>query len=421
SKLLARGGGLCVVVAAASAARHQADNQNMATSRHRIKPNMSVTAQAAAPPPDEPGANQPVADTWSSEETELEAARELLASDALPPNVGKPKRKCWRRRELNVLPAIERYIDQFIDHTRAERGYSENTAQSYGLDLRQYAAWLGGEDVTTLRDVTPEHVLRFAHGLRTAQPNPATDGHIYSATTVARKLAAVRSWHKFLAREHGYTDPTTKLDGARFPRRLPHVLSVEQVATLLEAPSVKTPVGVRDRAILELLYGSGLRASELCGLRAQDLDLENGFVRCRGKGERDRIVPLSEPARVAVAAYVARARFKLMGESHRGKGGRAIRPAPSGGPLFVNERGAPMSRVTLHRVVRIHARAAALPEWVSPHTLRHSFATHLMQGGADLRVIQEMLGHANVATTQIYTHVDTHHLRESYQKAHPRA
>lgn len=351
----------------------------------------------------------------------FEGTRELLTPviSATEANTIPPRRH-WRTRDLKIRAPIARAIDEFIDHMRVERGYSENTSQSYGHDLRQYAAWLCGDGVTSLRDVAPAHVLRFAHGLRSAHPSAAINGQIYSPTTVARKLAAVRSWHKFLAREHGFFDPTAKLEGSRLPRRLPHILSPEQVVALLAAPSPKSPVGIRDRAILELLYSSGLRASELCGLRAQDLDFENGFVRCRGKGERDRIIPLSEDARKAVQAYIARARAKLLEGKKQGATTGHTAPAP-GALLFVNERGTPLSRVTLHRIVRIHAQAASLPEWVSPHTLRHSFATHLMQGGADLRLIQEMLGHVNISTTQIYTHVDTQHLRESYQKAHPRA
>ena len=318
--------------------------------------------------------------------------------------------------------AFERDIQEFIDHTRVERGFSENTAVAYMRDLEQYAAWLVAAGVSTPRAVEASHVLRFAHDLRGGRvpsvrtPNPKDEekprGQIYASGSIARKLASIRSWHKFLARERGYLDPTAKLDAAQLPRRLPHVLSVEQIRALLASPVLSEPSGVRDKALLELLYACGLRASELCGLRAQDVDFKTNLVRCKGKGSKQRMVPLGEVARQAVEEYVSFARPKLL-ESKAGRKQAAL--------LFVGDRGQALSRVLLYQIVRRHAERAALPEWVTPHTLRHSFATHLLQNGADLRAIQEMLGHADIATTQIYTHVETHHLRASYQKAHPRA
>ncbi len=354
----------------------------------------------------------------------------------------------------NAAPAFERDIEEFIDHTRVERGFSENTAQAYERDLNQYAAWLRAAGVPSARKVEPSHVLRFAHYLRAAAPvvkvnedgqggasgairngvgqrDGAGRGRAYSPASVARKLASVRSWHRFLARERDYPDPTARMESARVPRRLPHVLSPEQMRALLESPDGATPVGVRDRALLEMLYAGGLRASELCALRAQHVDLPNGLVRCRGKGDKERIVPLGEAARRAVENYLSFARPKLLERKRAGarsatRNGQAEprkfkteRAAPL--TLFLGKRGEALSRVSLGTIVRHHARRAALPEWVSPHTLRHSFATHLLEGGADLRAIQEMLGHADIATTQIYTHVETQHLRESYRKAHPRA
>ncbi|MBV9866761.1 MAG: tyrosine recombinase XerD [Abitibacteriaceae bacterium] len=315
-------------------------------------------------------------------------------------------------RHAQIMVDFERDVEEFIDHTRIERGFSENTAQAYARDLAQYAAWLCSAGIAAVCEVQPSHVLRFAHELRAARPNPATEGRVYSNASVARKLAAVRSWHKFLARERDYPDPAAKLDGAHTVRRLPHVLSVEQVQAMLASPAPGEPGGVRDRALLELLYASGLRASELCALRAQDLDLENGFVRCQGKGDKERVVPLGEVARQAITEYVSFARPKLLAPKI------ARRPSSL---LFIGDEGQPLSRITLYQIVRFHAQRAGLPEWVSPHTLRHSFATHLLEGGADLRAIQEMLGHANITTTEIYTHVETQHLRASYLKAHPRA
>ena len=306
---------------------------------------------------------------------------------------------------------LERDIESFIDHTRVERGFSTHTSAAYLRDLNQYAAWLGKVGVTSVAGVDQAHVLRYAHHLRET-PARLPDKAAYTAASVARKLAAVRSWHKFLARETGSIDPAAKLDGSRIPRRLPHVLNIEQVRALLDSPSAGEPVGVRDRALLEMLYASGLRASELCGLRAQDIDFEGGFVRCHGKGDKTRVVPLGEVAREAVRHYMEFARPKLL-EAAKNKRRKAV--------LFVGIRGEALSRLSLYNIVRNHAERAALPDWTTPHTLRHSFATHLLERGADLRAIQEMLGHADIGTTEIYTHVETRHLRASYAKAHPRA
>lgn len=380
---------------------------------------------------------------------------------------------------------LQRDVEEFVDHARMERGFSVHTAEAYRRDLEQYVAWLQSVGIASAKEVEASHVLRFAHDLRAAAPNVASKGKAYAPASIARKMASVRAWHKFLSRERDYSNPTARLDSAKLPRRLPHVLSPENIKSLLDAPSKMTPLGVRDRALLEMLYGSGLRASELCALRAGDFDMEGGFVKCRGKGRKERVVPLGEIAKKAVEDYFSFARPKLLEaadaqSSTRLKNARAaqvalaktsnsqtsnaqasniqtstaevdgvqdtnaqmtkaqlsntqtsnaqsstrtakIRARRAPQQLFVGERGAPLSRVSLGTIVKEHARRCDLPGWVSPHTLRHSFATHLLQGGADLRAIQEMLGHADIATTQIYTHVETQHLRESFRKAHPRA
>lgn len=307
-------------------------------------------------------------------------------------------------------------LQEFIDHARVERGFSEHTAAAYQRDLMQYALWLGREGVLQAQDIETSHVQRYAHVLRSAQYSEATQGKLYAPTSVARKLASVRAWHRFLAREKEYSDSAALLDAAKLPRRLPRVLSESQVRALLASPRADDVEGVRDRAILEFLYGSGLRASELCGLHESDVDVRGGLVRCTGKGDKTRVVPIGEAARVAIESYLSFSRPKLM---ERTSPRRKLRRVVA--VLFLGDSGQPLSRVSLYQIVRLHAKRAALPEWVSPHTLRHSFATHLLQGGADLRAIQEMLGHVDIATTQIYTHVETGHLRESYEKAHPRA
>ena len=337
-------------------------------------------------------------------------------------------------------------LDDFLIHMRLERGLAENTAQAYQGDLEQYAAWIADEGLASMRDVTAAHVLNFAHYLRAAPQREIRiaaqqragnigeendggastrrrGGRAYSPSSVARKLAALRAWHRFLARERGYADPTSKMESAKITRRLPHVLSEEQVRDLLASPDVSTPVGVRDRALLEMLYACGLRASELCDLRASDIDWKENIVRCRnGKGGKDRAIPLGGEARKSVREYAEFARPKLLEARARRKRADKIGAMRDTLPsFFVGERGESLSRVSLGAVVRRHAERAGLPDWVSPHALRHSFATHLLQGGADLRAIQEMLGHTDISTTQIYTHVETKHLRESYKRAHPRA
>jgi integrase/recombinase XerD len=321
------------------------------------------------------------------------------------------------RRE-KVQAEFEHDVQEFIDHMRVERGFSAHTAAGYWRDLMQYTNWLVRQGVASPRKVEASHVMGYAHELRSAQLNDGK-GKLYAPTSAARKLAAVRSWHKFLARERSYADPSAKIDGAKVPRRLPHVLSKEQMRSLLASPPQNVPEGVRDLALLELLYACGLRAAELCALRPQDVDLEKGLVRCRGKGDKERMVPLGDAAREAIENYLSYARPKIL-ENAVTRRTSKVRPRRVN-QLFVGKNGDPLKRENLYAIVRHHAERAGLPIWVTPHTLRHSFATHLLQNGADLRVIQEMLGHVDIASTQIYTHVETHHLRESYRKAHPRA
>jgi integrase/recombinase XerD len=221
--------------------------------------------------------------------------------------------------------------------------------------------------------------------------------------TVMRKLSSLRTFYRHLVREEAISsDPTANLPAARFRRRLPSVLSVEEVARLLEQPDITTLRGLRDRAMLELLYATGLRVSEVVNLTRGDINLDLGLVRCVGKGAKERIVPVGQPAADAVTEYLA--------------GRRDAAPA-----LFLGNKGRPLTRVAFWRIVQRYARQAGIRTAMSPHTLRHSFATHMLEGGADLRSIQELLGHASIVTTQIYTHVSVDRLREVYQAYHPRA
>jgi len=280
---------------------------------------------------------------------------------------------------------------------RLERGLSERTVESYGRDLRQFAEFLArdGRDLST---ATADDVRGF---LAAGRWKPATR---------ARKAAAIRSFYRrALLAGTLDSDPTRGVPAPRPDSRLPRTLTVEEVSRLLAAPGLD-PRGLRDRALLEVIYGAGLRASEVLSLRIQDVDLEVGFVRTIGKGDKERIVPLGRKAIEAVKAYYQR------GRPYLGGGGKLKAPE-----LFLNDRGRRLTRQGLHLIIKKHARRAGLSEDISAHTLRHSFASHLLEGGADLRAVQEMLGHADLSTTQIYTHVTSSRLQKIYREAHPRA
>ena len=296
---------------------------------------------------------------------------------------------------------------RYLDHLTVERGLADNTLAAYRRDLDRYLAFLAGRGVEQLDAVDPGTVRAFVASVSASTHGP--DGEPYRATTVSRALSTVRTFHRFAVRE-GLTedDPTAGVVRPRLPRALPHPLTVEEVATILEAPRPEQPPGLRDRAILELLYGAGLRVSELTGLDVDDLDVEAAAVRVLGKGAKEREVPIGRMARDAIDAYLTRGRPALAGPRSRAA-------------LFLNTRGGRLTRQSCARLLETYAHAAGIRRRVTPHDLRHSFATHLLEGGADVRVVQELLGHASVATTQIYTLVTTEHLRSAYYAAHPRA
>lgn len=296
---------------------------------------------------------------------------------------------------------------RYLDHLLVERGLAGNTLQAYRRDLRRYVGFLEQRGITDVASVDESTVRSFAASMSAS--THGDDERPYRATSVARTLSAVRSFHRFLLREGvSERDPAAGMRRPKLPRSLPRPLTREEVGRLLEAPAEATPVGLRDRAVLELLYGSGLRVSELVGLDVDDVDLEEGAVRVLGKGGKEREVPLGRFGRDAVATYLTRARPSLASGASRGA-------------LLLNQRGGRLTRQSINRVLVPHVRAASIQRRVTPHSLRHSFATHLLEGGADVRVVQEMLGHASVATTQIYTLVTDEHLREVYYAAHPRA
>jgi integrase/recombinase XerD len=306
-----------------------------------------------------------------------------------------------------VHDGIARDAERYLDHLTVERGLSDHTLSAYRRDLRRYVAFLSTRDVSRADAVEESAVRSFVASLSASTHGPQE--RPYRATSVARALSAVRSFHRFLVRE-GVTekDPAAAVPQPRLPRSLPHPIPVDELRRLLDAPDAETPAGLRDRAILELLYGSGLRISELTGLDVDDLELDAGSLRVLGKGGKEREVPLGSFAREAAAAYLTRGR-------------PALASAASRGALFLNARGGRLSRQSCARLLGRYVRAAGIERRVTLHSLRHSFATHLLEGGADVRVVQELLGHASVATTQIYTLVTSQHLREVYERSHPRA
>jgi integrase/recombinase XerD len=299
------------------------------------------------------------------------------------------------------------WAERYLDHLAVERGLSSNTLAAYRRDLRRYVAFCAKRDVVGPADVDESTIRSFVASVSAS--TWGAEEHPYSARSVARALSSVRSFHRFLLREGGSErDPAGAVVQPKLPRSLPHPLSVDDVARLLEAPDTATLVGLRDRAILEVLYGAGLRISELVGLDVDDVDLEEGFVRVLGKGGKEREVPLGAFGRDAVTAYLEPARPAFASKASRAA-------------LFLNQRGGRLTRQSCSRLLAACVDAAGIERRVTLHTLRHSFATHLLEGGADVRVVQELLGHASVATTQIYTLVTKDHLREVYYTSHPRA
>jgi integrase/recombinase XerD len=301
---------------------------------------------------------------------------------------------------------LPRPVEDYLDHLAVERGLAANTLASYRRDLRRYTSFLAARGVEVV-DATEPDVTAFLRSLREG----GADQMPLGASSAARTVVAVRGLHRFLLREGVRAqDPARDVRPPTPPRRLPKALSVDEVERLLAAAAAgEGPLPVRDRALLELLYGTGARISEAVGLDRDDLDLSSGAVRLRGKGGKERVVPVGSYALQAVEAYLVRARPALL----------------AGGPgtpaLLLNSRGGRLSRQSAWTVLRSAGARAGVRGAVSPHTLRHSFATHLIDGGADVRVVQELLGHASVTTTQIYTLVTVDRLREVYAASHPRA
>ncbi len=291
-------------------------------------------------------------------------------------------------------------VDQFMDYLALERGASPHTRSAYTRDLASFAEWLGAKRIASWNAVNRRHVLDYLLDQREAG---------LKTTSLARRLAAVKSFFRYLTQEGLLAaDPTSAMDGPKLWKTLPDTLSPAEVDRLLAQPPVDKPSGLRDRAMLEVLYGSGLRVSEVVTLALDDVRFDDRYLRCMGKGRKERFVPFGREAEGWIRRYLAEARPRL---DRAGKSKA----------LFVSQRGGPLDRRSVWRMIQTRARAAGVSKPVHPHTLRHSFATHLLAGNAPIRVIQEMLGHADIATTQIYTHVDSGRLKGIHEKFHPRA
>jgi integrase/recombinase XerD len=300
--------------------------------------------------------------------------------------------------------SLERLTLDFLAYLELERGLSRNTLGAYRSDLQQLGEFLQRRGLGVLQSTHGDlaaFLAELAEGSETRPP--------VAAATLQRKAACLRSFYRHLRREGIIEhDPTADLRGPRKTQRLPQVLTRDEIARLLSEPKGTEPRMLRDRGLLEVMYACGLRASEAVGLELSDIDLDEGVLRTRGKGSKERLVPVGRQAVAALRVYLARGRPLLVGLGSEQR-------------LFVNRRGKGLTRQGLYKIIQGHARGAGLEDRMSPHTLRHTFATHLLAGGCDLRSLQEMLGHADLATTQIYTHLSAERLKDAYFSAHPRA
>lgn len=304
------------------------------------------------------------------------------------------------QQQTLVAPRFEDQLLEFLSYLEFEARCAENTLIAYRTDLMQFGAYLAttGQDALTIEQ---PQIIEYLESM-------AAGGEI-AGTTLHRKLSSLRSFYVYLRREGEIeTDPTADVKAPAQAKKLPSVLSRSEVSHLIDQVKGSDPISTRDRALLELMYASGLRVSEVIGLEVSDIDFEEGILRARGKGKKERIVPVGRQALLSIRIYLRAGRRALTKD----------RPQKH---LFVNFRGGQLTRQGLYKIVRKYAALAGLEERMSPHTLRHTFATHLLNGGCDLRSVQEMLGHADVSTTQTYTHLSTERLKDVYFDAHPRA
>ena len=297
-------------------------------------------------------------------------------------------------------------IETFLDYLSVEKGYSPNTISAYHNDLYQLSNFVEEKSQSKLAsrssEVDRQVLLSYILDLKQRD---------YAPTTLARKIAAVKSFFSFLVSEGKLeSDPTENLASPRLGKSLPKPLTIAEVRCLLDAPSKSgSPHAIRDRAMLELLYATGMRVSEMVSLNPENVNTQEGHVRCFGKGSKERVIPIHPRAAQILADYIDNSRPKLLNNTSEESA------------LFLNQRGQRLTRQGFWQILKGYAREAGLNEDITPHTLRHSFATHMLSGGADLRYVQEMLGHRNISTTQVYTHLTSEHVRNAYEKSHPRA
>ncbi|MFZ3170777.1 MAG: site-specific tyrosine recombinase XerD [Carboxydocellales bacterium] len=295
---------------------------------------------------------------------------------------------------------MEKYISNYLNYLTVEKGLANNTREAYGRDLRQFTSFVAPQKLTDISQVHKNQVMAYLLSLQKTGKVPAT---------IARHLAALKGFFRFLVNEGFITkDPALNLESPKLCKKLPHILSSAEVNILLEQPNGGQVAGARDKAMLEVIYATGVRVSELCSLNVQDLNLELGFLRCIGKGSKERIVPLGKMAITAVTAYLQLGRVKLL-------------KIPAEQAMFLNHHGRRLTRQGFWKLIKKYTKEAGIQKEITPHTMRHSFATHLLENGADLRAVQEMLGHADITTTQIYTHLTKNKIKEVYSRTHPRA
>lgn len=294
---------------------------------------------------------------------------------------------------------MKELIETFLNYLSVERGLSNNTLIAYREDLNFYIGFLSKSHVDSLSKIDKDHITNFM----LAQKDKGI-----SANSIARRLAAIRMFHRFLARERiTKSDPSNLIDSPRLWKKIPDTLSINEMEVLIDQPGVRDTQGIRDRSILETLYATGMRVSEAVNLKKDNVNLDIGFLRCTGKGNKERVIPLGKKAIASIKRYLESSRLKLL----KGKESEF---------LFLNRFGKKISRVSLWKIIKKYALAAKIKKPIKPHILRHSFATHLLERGADLRSVQEMLGHSNISTTQIYTHVNKDRLKAIHRMFHPR-
>jgi integrase/recombinase XerD len=295
---------------------------------------------------------------------------------------------------------MERELGEFIRYLRVERNAAVNTIDSYSLDLKRYLQFLGQQGIQSAEKVERAHIISFLTLLRDLGLTPRS---------ISRNFSAVKAFHRFLiSEEFSRTDPTENVDAPKRTRKLPDVLNPNEIELILEQPNAHHVLGIRDKAILETLYATGIRVSELIGLKQTSVLFDQRMIRVFGKGSRERVVPIGRSALLWIRKYQEEARPRL---AKRGQ---------TNDVLFLNARGKKLSRMSIWNIVHQFSVSAGIKKEVHPHTFRHSFATHLLEGGADLRAVQEMLGHADISTTQVYTHVDREYLKEVHRTFHPR-